>query len=406
MPRVGVLAPASSGLPELVWEAGGEPVPLVLPGTRLAGIALRREWLADWAQISAGAEDLDALLVDAAEPAELAGLLTAALRLDVPAVVASPLTVPFSVALTALGFAPLGENPTEVVVAIARSRSPRSRELVESFSLANALRAGLSSGAGPELIVHLAAIAREAGVTGFPQMSRVLTSESPEIAGSDSLWFHAHGAAGLFGHLGTNLHDTPTVAGRLKQALPSAPPPPEEKGNSHLVFVRGRASGTEVLCRGDGVAEEICGLCRVYASEEAAIRAVSDGRVGPSDLLVVGGCGPRGGPGLLRLDHLTSTLNEVGLVVPVLTDGLSPDDVTGTWASLATPEAAAGGVIGRLRDGDLLRLDLMEGLIRTGVRAEEFGRRETFAAPGPSGFDYAARYARSALSALEGAGFG
>ena len=406
MPRVGVLAPASSGLPELVWEAGGEPVPLVLPGTRLTGVVLRREWLADWAQISAGAEDLDALLVDAAEPDGLAGLLTAALRLDLPVVVASPLTEPFSVALTALGFAPLGENPAEVAVATARSRSPRSRELVESFSLANALRAGLSSGAGPELIVHLAAIAREAGVTGFPQMSRVLTSESPEIAGSDSLWFRAHGAAGLFAHLGTTLHDTATVAGRLKQALPPTPPPPGEKENSRLVFVRGRTSGTEVLCRGDGVAEEISGLCRVYASEEAAIWAVSGGRVGPSDLLVVGGCGPRGGPGLLRLDHLTSTLNEVGLVVPVLTDGLSPDDVTGTWASLATPEAAAGGVIGRLRDGDLLRLDLMEGLIRTGVRAEEFGRREPFAASGPSGFDYVARYARSALSALEGAGFG
>jgi len=366
---------------------------------------LRREWLADWAQISAGPDDLHALLVDAAEPAGLAGLLTAALRLDLPVVVASPLTEPFSVALTALGFSPLGESPAEVAVATARSRSPRSRELVESFSLANALRAGLSSGAGPELIVHLAAIAREAGVTGFPQMSRVLASESPEIAGSDSLWFRAHGAAGLFAHLGTTLHDTATVAGRLKQALPPTPPPPGEKGNSRLVFVRGRASGTEVLCRGDGVVEEISGLCRVYASEEAAIRAVSGGRVGPSDLLVVGGCGPRGGPGLLRLDHLTSTLNEVGLVVPVLTDGLSPDDVTGTWASLATPEAAAGGVIGRLRDGDLLRLDLVEGLVRTGVRAEEFGRREPFAAPGPSGFDYVARYARSALSALEGAGF-
>src|SRR5215217_2037549 len=126
MPRVGVLAPASSGLPELVREAGGEPVLLVLPRARLAGIALRREWLADWAQISAGAEDLDALLVDAAEPAGLAGLLTAALRLDLPVVVASPLTEPFSVALTALGFASLGENPAEVAVAISASRSPSS----------------------------------------------------------------------------------------------------------------------------------------------------------------------------------------------------------------------------------------------------------------------------------------
>jgi dihydroxyacid dehydratase/phosphogluconate dehydratase len=127
--------------------------------------------------------------------------------------------------------------------------------------------------------------------------------------------------------------------------------------------------------------------------------------IDPSDLLVVVGCGPRGGPGLLRLDRLGHALGEAGLVVPVLTDGLPPEGLAGSWASLAAPEAAAGDVIGRLRDGDHLRLDLEEGLIRTGVRAEEFDRRDPFVIPAPSGSGYAARYARTALSALEGAGF-
>jgi dihydroxyacid dehydratase/phosphogluconate dehydratase len=94
------------------------------------------------------------------------------------------------------------------------------------------------------------------------------------------------------------------------------------------------------------------------------------------------------------------------LAVPVLTDGLPPENARGTWASLVTPEVALGGVVGRLRDGDLLRLDLAQGLIRTGVRAGEFGRREPLAIPLFSGFGYAARYARAALPALEGAGFG
>ena len=70
------------------------------------------------------------------------------------------------------------------------------------------------------------------------------------------------------------------------------------------------------------------------------------------------------------------------------------------------PEAAVGGVIGRLRDGDSLRLDLVEGRIRTGVRADEFNRREPFMVPVSSGWGYAARYARTALPALEGAVFG
>jgi dihydroxy-acid dehydratase len=122
----------------------------------------------------------------------------------------------------------------------------------------------------------------------------------------------------------------------------------------------------------------------------------------------VGGCGPRGGPGLLRLSHLGSTLVETGLAgaVPVLTDGLPPEGVPGIWASLAAPEAAAGGVIGRLRHGDFLRLDLVEGLIRTDVKAEDLCGREPFASSVSPGFGYATRYSRTALPALEGAGFG
>ncbi|MDP8948800.1 MAG: hypothetical protein M3N00_00940, partial [Actinomycetota bacterium] len=150
MPRVGVLSPAASEHLDPVREAGGEPVPLCLPGARpKGGVALHREWFTDWAQISCSGENLDALLVSATEPAELAALLIAALRLYVPAVVAVPLTSPYAVALAALGFVPLNEDPAEVVVGVARAGGPRSRELIEGFSLANALRAGLSSGAGP-----------------------------------------------------------------------------------------------------------------------------------------------------------------------------------------------------------------------------------------------------------------
>jgi dihydroxy-acid dehydratase len=380
---------------------------LGLPVERPAGgVALHREWVADWTEAFCSTNKLDALLLSATEPAELAGLLIAALRLDLPAVVV-PTNEPFAIALTALGFAPLDEDPAEVAVELARSGQPRPRELVEGFSLANALRSGLALGAGPELLVHLAAIAREAGVAGFPQMIRVLIPESPALSEPASPWFEDHGVAGLLTHLGDALHDTPTVTGRLKEALPSAPPAPETPP-LRLVFVRGRASGTEILCRASEGVTEVSGNCRFYPSERAAVRAVNDAAVHPEDLLVVGGCGPRGGPGLLRLDRLGSTLAEVGLagVVPVLTDGLPPEGVSGVWASLATPEAAAGGVIGRLRHGDSLRLDLAEGLVRTGVKADELRGREPFASSVSSGFGYAARYSRTALPALEGGGFG
>jgi dihydroxy-acid dehydratase len=120
----------------------------------------------------------------------------------------------------------------------------------------------------------------------------------------------------------------------------------------------------------------------------------------------VGGCGPRGGPGLLRLDDLGWALQEEGLEVPVLTDGLAPRDPAGTWISLFTPEATEGSVLGLLRDNDTLRMDLVEGRIRTGIGPGELESREPAAFADRADTAYAARYVGSALPALEGAGFG
>ena len=405
-PRIFVPIPSEAlGYIDSVLKSGGEPMVFGLPTERpTGGVALRREWIADWAESFCTTNTLDALLISSTEPAELAGLLIAALRLDLPAVVV-PAEDPFTVALAALGLAPISGDAAEVCVELALGGGPRPRDLVGGISLANALRSGLASGAGPELLVHLAAIAREAGVAGFSQMIRVLAPESPKVVELDSAWFESHGLAGLFAHLGDVLHDTGTVIGRLKEGLPISSPLPEGAG-SRLVFVRGRASGTEVVCRADEGTLEISGDCRCFASEEDAVRGIEGGSVEPSELVVVAGCGPRGGPGLLRLDRLGGALAEAGLEVPVLTDGLPPETAPGAWASLMTPEAAMGGVIGRLRDGDALRLDLAEGLIRTGILAEEIRRREPLSFSAPLGFGYAGRHARSALPALEGAGFG
>ena len=350
-------------------------------------------------EISCSGMDLDALLFDAARPEDLAGMLIAALRLDLPTVCLPPSGTPFCAAMVALGLTPITGEPAGT--AVAGSDGPRPRELVDNFSLANALRAGVAAGGGPELLVHLAAIAREAGVAGFSQMIRVLAPETPE---ADPKWLRKHGVPGLLASLGDALHDVRTVAGNLNENLPPAPPPPGE--HSRLVLVRARASGAEAVCRvREGVTEAV-GECRVFGSEEEAVLSVRRGEVGERTILVVGGCGPRGGPGLSKLDALGRVLREAGLEVPVLTDGLVPADARGAWISLFTPEATAGGVLSRLQDGDSLRIDLVEGRIRTGVGAREFGVREPREFPDRAGAGYAARYAQTALSAMEGAGFG
>jgi dihydroxy-acid dehydratase len=404
-PRIGVLSAGDTDLPDRLREAGGEPVPLILAAERpMGGVALAREWVADRAQISCASEDLDGLLVAAEGPEELAGFLISALRLNLPAVVAPAGTTAFGIVPYALGLSPLREDAAGVAVATACRGGPRPEELVESFSLANALRAGCALDGGPELLVHLYAVAREAGVAGFPQMIRVLAPETPASTVPTTAWYAEHGAGGLLASLGDAVNDTRTVTGKLKEELPEPPPEPDWTG-PRLVFVEGRASGVEALCRVEGPETEVAGTCRVFGSDEEAARAVEKG-MEPGTLPVVVGCGPRGGPGLTRLELLGEAFEDAGLAGVVLTDGLAPGWSGGAQISLVTPEAASGGVIGLLRDGDPLRIDLVEGRIRTGVKAGELEARDPYEPSEPTGAGYAARYARSALPALEGAGFG
>jgi dihydroxy-acid dehydratase len=367
----------------------------------VGGVALAREWIADLVEISCSGMGLDALLLHAAQPEELVGMLVAALRTDLPTVCAPPASLPFSAALFALGLAPGIEEPGKTAASLAESGGLRPRDLIDNFSLANALRAGVAAGGGPELLVHLSALAREGGVAGFDQMIRVLAPETTEAAPG---WLREYGVPGLLSSLGDTLHDAPTVAGNLKENLPPAPPPPEE--HARLVFVMARASGAEAVCRVHESVTEAAGVCRVFDSQEEAVSGVRRDEVAEGTMLVVDGCGPGGGPGLIRLDALGRSLREAELEVPVLTDGLAPEDATGTWISLFTPEATRGSVLGLLRDGDNLRIDLAGGRIRTGIGAKELESRELTGFPDRADTGYAARYARVALPALEGAGFG
>jgi len=407
-PRIGVPAAAGPDLTDSLREAGAEPASLELPAFRPnGGVALAREWLADAAEISFARQHLDGLFLAAERPEDLAGLALAALRLNLPAVAGPGGDAHLSAALAALGLSPLVGDPASVAVEVAKGGGPRPRDLVDDFSLVNALRAGLSLGGGPELLVHLSALALEAGSPGFSQTLRVITPETPLLAEPDSGWFAEHGVAGLLARLGEALNDTGTVSGRLREALPPTVPEPPLAVGSRLTFVEARASGASALCRVYGGEMEISGRCRVCHSEKFAVRIVEGGFLEAPSLLVVGGCGPRGGPGLTRLERLSQVLEEDGLAgsVPVITDGLPPRSPSGTWISLFSPEAAAGGVIARLRDGDTLRISLSDGRIRTGIGAQEFAEREPREFPDPHDSGYAARYARTALPALEGAGF-
>lgn len=407
---MGVAAPETPELAESVLEAGGEPLEISLPGApREWGVALCREWIADALEVHLRTLSPEALLFDAPSPAGLAAALAAAVRTGLPAVCAasSPRRDSLAAALAGLGALPLREEPAACAVRLAGEGRPRAGDLIEDFALANALRAGVAAGCGPEVIVHLAALAREAEVEGFGRMVRAIVPGAPGIARPDSPWLKEHGLPGLLARLGEDLHDTLTVCGRIRELLPpDPPPPPQDPPQIRFAFVEARASGAEALCSLSGEAGEPAGECSVYLSEKSAARAVRWERVEPGSIVVVVGCGPRGAPGLRRLDALEEAMQEAGFRTPVLTDGLAPEGAGGVWISAFTPESAAEGVIGRLRQGDFLRIDLERRAIRTGTDPETFARRDYFGTSRSRGHGYASRYARSALPALAGASFG
>lgn len=370
------------------------------------GVALRREWIADWSESSFSEARLDALIVGPCGTEDLAGVILGALRLNLPTVVEDPGASPLATALAAAGFAPLtGDTDPRVVsrlaVQAASNGGPGAGELVDGFSLANALRAGLAVGGGPESLVHLSAVAREAGEVGFPQTIRVLAPESPTFVGP-------LGPAEAIALLGDAVHDLETVGGEMLRASLPEPSGEEPRIGSRLRIVTGRASGVEAVVVSPPELEEVSGACRVFATEEEAVEDLSGGGVEAGNFIVVAGCGARGGPGLKRLESLGTALRAANPGVPVITDGLPPERPPdgSTWFSLFTPEATSGGVIGRLADGDFLRFDLLNGRIRTNVPADELKGRTAFSRPRRSRFGYAARYARTALPALSGAGFG
>jgi dihydroxy-acid dehydratase len=423
---------------QAVREAGGEPVQLPEPPMPPEwGVALVREWIADTAHLGLVTTGAKAILIPDGPPERIAGFVAAALRAEIPAVLDAPLggplggkPAPFSASLAALGLVPFSAegaaSPAETAVELGRSGKPTAIRLVSSFSLANALRAGLSLGGGPETVIHLSALGREAGVAGCARMLRVLIPETPVVAEPGSGWFAKRGVPGLLSHIVSDLHHAPTVAGRLKTSLPELPELPEvsevseadedsedeETGpssDSRLVLIEGRASATETPCRQMPGVEDVRGECRVFWSEKEALSVVENGGLEEGQVLVVGGLGGRGAPGLWRLDRLSEALDEAGLgEVPVFTDGLVPDGNRGVWASPVWPEAAGGGVISRLQDGDSLRLDLVEERIRANVSAQEVDDRAPGARFGRRGGEtgYAARYAAGRRGPLEGGGFG
>ena len=316
-----------------------------------------------------------------------------------------------------------GERAVELV-----RQGITARRIVTRESLENAIRVDMALGGSTNTALHIPAIAHEAGMDitleDFDRLSRLTPQlASLEPGGKDMMedleW--AGGVPALLRNLAPLLHlDCATVSGHTTAEIIASSPVGDPKVIRTLGDPVAREGGIAVL-RGtlapDGAVVkqgavspammEFTGTARVFDGEEPAMRYLLDGKVQPSDVLVVRYEGPKGGPGMRESLALTAAVAGCGLgdKIAIVTDGRFSGGTRNLSIGHVSPEAAEGGPIALVRDGDRVRVDLPARQVDLLVDEGELKRRRAaWKRPAPKfTTGWLARYERLVTSAARGA---
>ncbi len=300
-----------------------------------------------------------------------------------------------------------------------------SHQLITRESLENATAAVVLTGGSTNVVLHLIAIAREAGINfGLEDIGRISRS-LPVLADLKPLGQYTamdlHTAGGYrlvarrLAELG-RLHDTPTITGETltqiaEQAIETegqcvlrSPSRPLHR-RGHLEILRGSLAPEGcVLKIPDDELTVFAGPARVFDSEDDCFRAVGEGVVQAGDVVVIRYEGPSGGPGMREMLAVTAALVGAGLSdsVALVTDGRFSGATHGMMIGHVTPEAMNGGPIALIRDGDVIRIDIEER--RLDVDADLTARQAQWSPlPARCTSGVLARYAATVASASDGA---
>lgn len=305
----------------------------------------------------------------------------------------------------------------------------RPRDLITKESMRTATAMVAATGGSTNAALHLVAVAREAEVDFTIDDFDRICEETPLLAdmkpGGRYFATDMHEAGGVRvvlqrliegGHISPDL---PTVSGRTvgEEAAAGQETPGQPvirpidnpiKKSGGLVIMKGSLAPEGAVIKVAGH-ERIYhrGPARVFEREEDAFAAVQEHRIVAGDVLVIRYEGPRGGPGMREMLGVTSALAGSGLKehVALLTDGRFSGATHGLMAGHVSPEAAVGGPIAAVREGDMIVFDVVNKRIDLEVDPEEIARRLADWTPPASRYatGVMAKYARLVGSASEGA---
>jgi dihydroxy-acid dehydratase len=319
------------------------------------------------------------------------------------------------------------ERAGRLAVELAES-GPTARAFLDRRALLNAMAGVTATGGSTNAILHLLAIAHEAGVTLTLDDLMAVAAGAPTIASlaPSGRWvaedLHAAGGAGVvIAELirgGLLDGEAPAVqGGTLADATAAAPAPDGEvvftlerpfKPSGRLFSLTGNLAprGSVVKLAGTERMRQ-SGPARVFDGEEACADAVRSGVVQPGEVLVIRYEGPAGGPGMREMLSVTSSVVGAGLGedVALVTDGRFSGATRGLMVGHVAPEAARGGPLAAVRDGDLITVDLEARSLDVDLTDEQIAERLAGAsAPAPLyDFGVFARYRALVGCASEGA---
>ena len=303
------------------------------------------------------------------------------------------------------------------------------RDILTREAFENAIASVAATGGSTNSVLHLLAIAREAGVPLEIDDFQPVSERTPLLADLKpsgrfvAADMHRAGGIRLLARRlmrGNYLHPhARTVTGQTisAEAETAIETPSQEviaplerplKATGGLVILKGNLAPEGCVAKISGHERlEHRGPARVFESEEDAMAAVTDKKIQAGDVVVIRNEGPKGGPGMREMLGVTAAIVGEGLggSVALLTDGRFSGATHGLMAGHVSPEAALGGPIAGVRDGDMIRFDVRQRLLEVEVSAEVLQQRmAAWKAPHPRySTGVFAKYAALVSSASQGA---
>ena len=309
-------------------------------------------------------------------------------------------------------------------------RDIRPRDIMTPAAFHNAETVDMALGCSTNTMLHLPAIAHEAGVTIDLDKANAISAQTPNLChlapAGDTFMEDLERAGGVYAVMKEltkkDLLDTSlitctgkTVAENLEGAVnrdheiirPIENPYSQSGG---IAVLKGNLAQDGCVVKQSAVAPEMMvhrGPARVYNSEEEAIADIYAKKINPGDVVVIRYEGPKGGPGMREMLNPTSAICGMGLgeSVALITDGRFSGATRGASIGHVSPEAAAGGTIGLVEEGDMISIDIPNCSIQLEVSDEELAKRKAaWVCPEPKvKTGYLARYAKMVTSADKGA---